>query len=171
MVVEKILNKEYNEAGLAVVLEVVCGFLRASKIFDDSSIIESSKQCCYEIIFRIMRISTIKFLDNRSAALSFFLIERDPKRWQNFWRKFLTELLSDLSCIGTKRIEYFHYASCILRSWLWRAKAISESYMNWYINNPILDTERACFIASDNLCLIFYIMFDYQKFDSLSNSS
>eukprot|EP01022_Parablepharisma_sp_SALTPOND_P017318 TRINITY_DN2739_c0_g1_i1.p1 TRINITY_DN2739_c0_g1~~TRINITY_DN2739_c0_g1_i1.p1 ORF type:complete len:1715 (-),score=212.94 TRINITY_DN2739_c0_g1_i1:5488-10632(-) len=163
-VIDEMLAKGKSTAVLASSLEVLCGFLRASKVFEEAST-EHLKDYCYDTILKVIKVAPLEFLEDINETLLFFLSGRDPKRWTVFWKKLMAELSPNESSGTFERTKFFSCINCLLGAWLWRSKALSEEYIKWYIKNMIQDTEKLCTLAGGNLCLVLYKAFDYLKFD------
>ena len=161
--IDKVLNKEPNEASLAVVMEIIGGFLRASKVFDS----EELKEKAYDVIMKVIRVEQQEFIKDSRLGLLFFLSDRDPLRCHSFWKKFLADFLSEPINTTLKKIKFLKHVCLILYVWNWRCKEFADEYMNWYIKNLVQDSQKAQSLAGHNLSLVLYYVFDYQSIHSV----
>lgn len=146
-----LLPYKSDEVTFISVLEVICGFLRASKVFDDSM-----NDYCFDLILRVTKEAPIELLPDVNKSLRYFLKGRDPRRWKGLWDKLFEGLLPTPSTGTQEKSKFFTVVNTMLESWLCRGSRFIPKYMEWYTNNIVQDNEKLSELAAKNLALILY---------------
>eukprot|EP00826_Nyctotherus_ovalis_P005483 TRINITY_DN11239_c0_g6_i1.p1 TRINITY_DN11239_c0_g6~~TRINITY_DN11239_c0_g6_i1.p1 ORF type:complete len:468 (-),score=69.96 TRINITY_DN11239_c0_g6_i1:789-2147(-) len=146
-----LLPYKSDEVTFISVLEVVCGFLRASKVFD-----ESMNEYCFDLILRVIKEAPIELLPDVKKGLRYFLKGRDPRRWKGLWDKLFKGLLPTPSTGTQEKSKFFTAINVMLEGWLCRGNKFITKYMEWYTKNLVQDNEKLSELAAKNLSLILY---------------
>ena len=149
--IDILIAHKKEEVTLMCILEVVCGYLRASKVFTPTM-----NDYCFEKILRIIKEAPVELLPDINKALTYFLKKRDPKRWISLWNKLFTGLLPNSSSGTLENNKFFTVMHTMLNAWLCRGDKLIDEYMKWYMNNVIQETEKISELAAKNLSLILY---------------